>query len=149
MLFQILLSYVYDMIIPINKFKTNKTILHFVSSLSSSIFRCYLLLLLKMLMMTYRLLFHGHFLCTRWAKWAERPPKVTKRSERWNNLQICPRRDSNSGGSDLWSNAPTVRPRRRPFNWQTRYFIEAYRLTDRIRMIKLIRLSPHRYLNSN
>ena len=27
-----------------------------------------------------------------------------KRSERWNTLQICPRRDSNTGGSDLWSN---------------------------------------------
>ena len=27
-----------------------------------------------------------------------------KRSQRWNNLQICPRRNSNTGGSDLWSN---------------------------------------------
>ena len=27
-----------------------------------------------------------------------------RRSERWNNLQICPRRDSNTSGSDLWSN---------------------------------------------
>ena len=27
-----------------------------------------------------------------------------KRSQRWNTLQICPRRDSNTGGSDLWSN---------------------------------------------
>jgi len=27
-----------------------------------------------------------------------------KRSQGWNALQICPRRDSNSGGSDLWSN---------------------------------------------
>ena len=27
-----------------------------------------------------------------------------KRSQRWNNLQIYPRRDSNMGGSDLWSN---------------------------------------------
>jgi len=27
-----------------------------------------------------------------------------RRSERRNNLQICPRRDSNTGGSDLWSN---------------------------------------------
>ena len=26
-----------------------------------------------------------------------------RRSERRNNLQICPRRDSNTGGSDLWS----------------------------------------------
>ena len=29
-------------------------------------------------------------------------------------LQICPRRDSNSGGSHLWSNALPTRPRRRP-----------------------------------
>ena len=41
-------------------------------------------------------MFYGH-VC------AERPPKVTRRSERRNNLQICPRRDSNTGGSDLWS----------------------------------------------
>ena len=27
-----------------------------------------------------------------------------RRSERRNNLQICPRQDSNTGGSDLWSN---------------------------------------------
>ena len=37
-----------------------------------------------------------------------------ERSQRWNTLQICPRRDSNSGGSELWSNAPPARPRRRP-----------------------------------
>ena len=36
-----------------------------------------------------------------------------KRSQRWNNLQICPRRDSTTGGSELWSNALPVRPRRR------------------------------------
>ena len=36
------------------------------------------------------------FLCTCYAKWAKRPPKVMKRSQRWNNLQICPRRDSNT-----------------------------------------------------
>ena len=27
-----------------------------------------------------------------------------ERSQRWNNLKICPRRDSNTSGSDLWSN---------------------------------------------
>ena len=27
-----------------------------------------------------------------------------KQSQRWNNLQICPHRDLNMGGSDLWSN---------------------------------------------
>ena len=43
-------------------------------------------------------------LCTWLAKWAERPLEVMKRSQRWNNLQICPRRDSNTGGSDQWSN---------------------------------------------
>ena len=36
-----------------------------------------------------------------------------KRSQRWNNLQICPHRDSNSGGSDLRSNTLPTRPRRR------------------------------------
>ena len=39
-----------------------------------------------------------------WCFTAERPPKVMRRSQRRNNLQICPRRDSNTGGSDLWSN---------------------------------------------
>ena len=39
------------------------------------------------------------------AKWAERPPNVMKkRSRRWNTIQICPRRDSNTGDSDLWAN---------------------------------------------
>ena len=33
---------------------------------------------------------------------AERLPKVMRRSERRNNLQICQRQDSNTGGSDLW-----------------------------------------------
>jgi len=32
-----------------------------------------------------------------------------KRSQRRNTLQICPHRDSNSGGSDLWSNRVSVR----------------------------------------
>ena len=31
----------------------------------------------------------------------KRPPKVMKRSKKWNILHIYPRRDSNSGGSDL------------------------------------------------
>jgi len=48
------------------------------------------------------------------AKWAERSSKVMKRSQRWNTLQICPCRDSNSRGSELWSNTLPVRPRRRP-----------------------------------
>ena len=34
------------------------------------------------------------------SEWAEQPPKVMRRSQRRNNLQICPRRDSNTGGSD-------------------------------------------------
>jgi len=38
-------------------------------------------------------------LCTRKAKWAERPPKVMKRSQKWNTLHIYPRRDSNSCGN--------------------------------------------------
>jgi len=44
-------------------------------------------------------------LYTRWAKWAERCPKIMKQRQRWNTLQISPRRDSNTGDSDLWSNA--------------------------------------------
>ena len=47
------------------------------------------------------LVFYGHF-CPHGR--LNGPPKVMKRSQRWNNLQICPRRDSNRGGSDLWSN---------------------------------------------
>ena len=43
------------------------------------------------------LMFYGHF-CAQ-----GRLPKVMRRSERRNNLQICPRRNSNTGGSDLWS----------------------------------------------
>ena len=43
-------------------------------------------------------------LCTRQAKWAEQPPNVMRRSQRRNNLQLCPPRDSNTGGSDLQSN---------------------------------------------
>ena len=53
-------------------------------------------------------------LCTWWAKWAEWPPKVMKRSERWNAHRICQSWDSNSDGSDLWSDALPVRPRRSP-----------------------------------
>ena len=37
-----------------------------------------------------------------------------KRSQKWNTLQICPRRDSNPCGNDLLSNALPTRPRRRP-----------------------------------
>ena len=48
--------------------------------------------------------FYGPFLCTRYAKWAKRPPRVMKRSQRWNNLHICPRGDSNTGGSGQCSN---------------------------------------------
>ena len=55
----------------------------------------------------------------RYAVWAERPPEVMKRSQRWNILQICPRRDSNSGGGALWSNALPIRRQRRPTNIYT------------------------------
>jgi hypothetical protein len=48
-------------------------------------------------------------LCTWQAKWAERPAKVKKRRQRWSTLQISPHRDSNSCGSDLWSNALPTR----------------------------------------
>ena len=39
----------------------------------------------------------------------EQPAKVMKRSQRWNTLQICPHRGSNSGGSDMWSKNLPVR----------------------------------------
>ena len=51
---------------------------------------------------------------TWYAKWTERPPNVMKWSKIWITLQMCPRRDSNSGGSDMWSSALPIRPRRRP-----------------------------------
>ena len=53
-------------------------------------------------------------LCRWQAKWADRPLKVMKRCQRWNTLQICPRQDSNWGGSDLWSKALPTRPWRWP-----------------------------------
>jgi len=41
-----------------------------------------------------------------------------RRSQRWNNLQICPRRDANTGGSDLWSNTlPLDHGGARYFRW--------------------------------
>ena len=43
---------------------------------------------------------------------AKRPPKVMKQNQRWNTLLICQHRDSNSGGSNLWSNALPTRARR-------------------------------------
>ena len=50
------------------------------------------------------LVFYGHFCAHGRFNWPMLPPKVMKRSQRWNNLQICPRRDSNTGSSDMWSN---------------------------------------------
>ena len=35
-------------------------------------------------------------------------------SQGWNTLQICPCRDSNSDGSELWANVLPVRPQRHP-----------------------------------
>ena len=55
-------------------------------------------------------------LCTWQAKWAERPPKVMKRSQRRNNLQICPRRYSNSCGSAMQSNALPLDHGGAPYN---------------------------------
>ena len=73
-------------------------------------------------------------LCTWQAKWAERPPKVMRRSRRWNTLQIHPRRDSNSGGSELWSSALPAGPRRRPSSGQSAVslpiWLPAYRLSS-------------------
>ena len=52
-------------------------------------------------------------LCTCQAKWADRLPEAMKRSQRRTNFQICPARESNSGGSDLWSNALLIAARMR------------------------------------
>ena len=43
-------------------------------------------------------------LCTMKVKWADWHRKAMKQIQRWNTLQICPRRDSKRGGSELWSN---------------------------------------------
>ena len=59
-------------------------------------------------------MFYGHFCAHGRQKWAERLPKVMKWRQGWNTLQICPSRDSNWGGSDLWSNALPTRLWRRP-----------------------------------
>ena len=72
----------------------------------------FIALIYKMMMMMIDVL--RPRLCTWWAKWAERPPKVMKRSQRWNTLQICQCRDSNTGGNDLWPNTLPVRPWRHP-----------------------------------
>ena len=58
-------------------------------------------------------------LCQWQAKWAELPPKAMKQSQRWNDLQILPRRDSNAGGSDLWSNTPPLDHRNNNMLWPT------------------------------
>jgi len=66
------------------------------------------------------LMFYGNFCAHSYLN--ERPPKAMKRSQRWNTLQIWPPRDSNSGDSDLWSNALSTRPRRHnpmKLNWFT------------------------------
>jgi len=42
-------------------------------------------------------------------------PKVMRRSERRNNLQIGPRRDSNTGGSDLQSSTLPIDDRGAPY----------------------------------
>ena len=62
-------------------------------------------------------------------------------SQRWNTLQICPRRESNSGGSDLWSNALPTRP------WRHPAYKSTSRLLDRVAHKK--RLLIHRETNKN
>ena len=57
-------------------------------------------------------MFHGHFCAHVRLNGPAPPPKVMTPSQRWNNLQICPRRGSSLGGSDTWSNALPTRPRR-------------------------------------
>jgi len=55
-------------------------------------------------------MFYGHF----WAHGRlNGPSDLMKRSRRWNTFQLCPNCNSNSDGSDMWSNALPVRPQRR------------------------------------
>ena len=49
------------------------------------------------------LMFYGHCCAHGRLNW------VMKWSQRWNTLQVYPCRDSNSGGSDLWSKLPPTR----------------------------------------
>ena len=62
----------------------------------------------------YHWCFTANVLYTRHAKWVERPPNIMKRSQRRNIFPICPLRDSNLGGTDLFSKALPIGPRRRP-----------------------------------
>ena len=80
----------------------------------SNVRGCWLDEMMMMMMMMIDVL--RPLLCRWQAKWTERPPKVMKQSQRWNTLQICPRRDSNSGGRDLWSMGLPTRPWRRPID---------------------------------
>ena len=47
------------------------------------------------------MMFYSHFCARGRLNGSSDLPKVIKRSQRQNNLQICPCRDSNTGGSDL------------------------------------------------
>ena len=49
-------------------------------------------------------MFYGHFCAHGRLNGPSDFPRAMRRSERWNNFQIWPRRDSNSGDSDLLSN---------------------------------------------
>ena len=49
-------------------------------------------------------MFYVHFCAHGRLNGLSDPQKVMKQNQRWNNLQIYPRQDSNTGGSDLWSN---------------------------------------------
>ena len=56
------------------------------------------------------LMFYVHFCAHGRLNGLNQPPMVMKRSQRWNTPWICPRRDSISGGRDLWSNELLVTP---------------------------------------
>jgi len=56
------------------------------------------------------------YLCTRLAKWVERPPNVMRQSERWNSLQTRSCRYLNSGGWEIWPTALPVTLRRPRYN---------------------------------
>jgi len=89
-------------------------------------------------------------LCTRQIKWADWPPKLMKREQRGNTAQICPRRDSNSGGSEICSKALPTRPRRRPDEDYRSVWINIQKLNNNIiiRLQKPTIMYPNRNFNT-
>ena len=86
-----LLSIYYHIIFYLKEHQFNQSYTFFVypqNYRNNSVTYCHLEMSLIMMMMMMM-------------KW---PPKVMRRSQRWNNFQIYSRQYSNTGGSDMWSN---------------------------------------------